>query len=252
MKKLLLIILIILLLTLGGYFAVKGLQIGNIEILGIQQIQDRSLELDNEIQKAAKLASKDYAQAVNKVKTDSKTMQNKKQEYEEYVQVSDSEDVEASKNLAPYEMGKLWIKLGNYAESEGTDMTMQTVSTGVEGTYNLKFTATGSYISIEDFISDIENDSELGFKIEEFKLQPSGSTETLQATFTCKAIYIKDITETSSSENEMEGQTDSSTDNKNTNTNTTNSTSTNNTNENSTNENSTNTNNSTNTSNTAS
>ena len=36
--------------------------------------------------------------------------------------------------------------------------------------YDLSFTVYGEYISILDFVSDIENDSELGFKIENFKM----------------------------------------------------------------------------------
>ena len=61
-------------------------------------------------------------------------------------------------------------------------------------TYNLRFTATGSYISITDFISAIENDSTLGFKIEEFRMVPSGSD--LQATFVCKDIAIAEVSTT--------------------------------------------------------
>ena len=58
----------------------------------------------------------------------------------------------------------------------------------------MNFTAKGSYISITDFISDIENDSTLGFKIENFKMIPSGQEDgTLQATFVCKDIAIKEV-----------------------------------------------------------
>ena len=39
-----------------------------------------------------------------------------------------------------------------------------------------------------DFVYDIENDSTLGFKIEGFKMEPSGSG--LQASFTCTNIAI--------------------------------------------------------------
>ncbi len=65
--------------------------------------------------------------------------------------------------------------------------------------YNLKFTASGAYVSIADFIYDIENDTSLGFKIEEFLIS---STEDLDgkkivATFTCKDIRINNITRTS-------------------------------------------------------
>ena len=42
---------------------------------------------------------------------------------------------------------------------------------GTNGLYDLYFTANGTYVGITDFISDIENDSKLGFKIDDFKLK---------------------------------------------------------------------------------
>ena len=61
-----------------------------------------------------------------------------------------------------------------------------------------RFTVTGSYISIVDFVSDIENDSTLGFTIEEFKMVPTSSEANLEATFVCKNITIKDLSSASS------------------------------------------------------
>ena len=64
----------------------------------------------------------------------------------------------------------------------------------------MNFTVNGSYVSITDFIYDIENDSKLGFKIDDFKMNPS-TENSLVATFTCKEVPIKvgkvDASETS-------------------------------------------------------
>ena len=60
--------------------------------------------------------------------------------------------------------------------------------------YDLSFTVYGEYISILDFVSDIENDSELGFKIENFKLTPQSGTDILQATFDIKEVSINNVT----------------------------------------------------------
>ena len=123
-------------------------------------------------------------------------------------------------------------------------MKMDVVTSGAaKDVYNLKFTVTGSYISITDFISDIENDSTLGFKIEEFKMSPSGSEGDLQATFTCKEITIKDV-----SQNVVKTQTQDNQNNENNNGNNTNITNTNSTN--TSNNNTTNTNTANNTNNT--
>ena len=248
MKKLLILILIALLLILAGFFALHGVTIGNVEILGAEGIRTRSEELDEKIQEAGKLAEKDYVQAVNSVESNAKELESKKQEYDELVSVSTTEDVEAAKKLLPYEIEKLWVKLGNHATSEGAVMKMDVVkgSNTTENTYNLKFTVTGSYISITDFISDIENDSDLGFKIEEFKMVP-GTGSDLQATFTCKGIAIKDVQETTTTTTDTTTNGSTNTTNTNTNTTNTNNTTGNTTTNSTSNQNNTNSTNSTNT-----
>ena len=198
MKKLLILILIALLLALAGIVAINGVQIGSFEILGIRGIQDRSAELDEKIQEAGKLAQKDFQEAVKDVQDNSKKLEETKQEYEEMTAISSESDVESAAQLETYEIETLWVKLGNHATNEGATMKMDVTkgSNTTQNTYNLNFTVNGSYISITDFISDIENDETLGFKIEEFKLVPSTSDSNLQATFVCKDIPIKEITET--------------------------------------------------------
>ncbi len=230
MKKLLILILIALLLALAGIVAINGVEIGKLEILGIKEIQSRSVELDEKIQEASKLAQKDFGQAVKDVENNSKQLQETKQEYEEMTAVSSTNDIESVAQLETYEIETLWVKLGNHATNEGATMKMDVTkgSNNTQNTYNLNFTVNGSYISITDFISDIENDETLGFKIEEFKMLPSGSDSNLQATFVCKDIAIKEITSTtptttSNTENTTNGTNSTNTTNASNSTNTTNS-----------------------------
>lgn len=237
MKKLLMLILIGLLLTLSIFIVLKGFEVGNIEVLSYLGIQNKSKELDETIQEASKLAEKDYKQALSTVQESSKKLEQTKKKYEDMTAVSSQGDIQIANQMERYEVETLWVKLGNYATSEGAVMRMDIVQGAGNDTYNLKFTVNGSYISITDFISDIENDSTLGFKIEEFKMIPSSSGEDLQATFVCKDIAIKDVSRTSNTNSET-------TEDKNNTTNSTNSTgSTNstNTNNNTNNTNATNT-----------
>ena len=62
--------------------------------------------------------------------------------------------------------------------------------------YNIGFTVTGKYSNITQFIYDIENDSKLGFKIEDFNMTPAESALNLQGKFSCKDVRIE-ISETS-------------------------------------------------------
>ena len=195
MKKLLMLILIGLLVILSIFIVINGFEIGGIQVLSYTGIQEKDKELDEKIQEASKLAERDYKQAVSNVQENSRKLEQEKKEYEEMTLISSEGDVQAAKQIEKYEVETLWVKLGNYATSEGTVIKMDIVQGNTNETYNLRFTINGSYISITYFISDIENDSTLGFKIEEFKMLP-GSGADLQATFVCKEIAIKGVTET--------------------------------------------------------
>lgn len=197
MKKLLMLILIGLLLALSIYIGVKGFQIGNIEVLSYAGLQAKNKQLDEKIQESSKLAEKDFKQIVNTVKDSTKRLEQAKEEYEDMTVTSSEGEIQATSQIERYEVETLWVKLGNYATSEGAIIRMDIVQGNSNHRYNLKFTVNGSYISITDFISDIENDSTLAFKIEDFKMLPSASGSDLQATFICKDIAIKDVAETS-------------------------------------------------------
>lgn len=196
MKKVLILILITLLLILTMFIGIKGVTIGKIEILGIQGIQAKNSELDSKIQDAAKLVEKTYAQTISEVNSNAKKLKEEKQNYQDMTAISSDGETQAVNQIEKYEIETLWVKLGNHATSEGVVMKMDVTSgsSGAQDSYNLNFTVTGGYVQIEDFISSIENDSTLGFKIEEFKMAPSGND--LQATFVCKDIPIKQVSST--------------------------------------------------------
>ena len=80
---------------------------------------------------------------------------------------------------------------------------------------DIAFTATGKYVGIIDFISALEDDSELNFKIDNFKMIPDG--ENLQATFDVNGIRIK-LENTTQTVDTTQGQDESSNTNNDTNT----------------------------------
>ncbi len=232
MKKLLILILIALLAGLSVYTFVQGISIGSIEILGIRGIDAKNASLDQRIQEAGKLAEKDYVQAINTVTTDTKKLKEEKKNYEDMTAISEDSEIQAANQIEKYENETLMVKLGNHATKQGAEAKIVYETGAAQGIYNIKFTVTGRYISILDFISAIENDSTLGFKIENFNMKPSSSGETLEANFTCRGIAIEKInTAISNNQNnlaEVDGQMN--TNNQNNTTNATNTTATNNTN----------------------
>lgn len=239
MKKLLILILIALVLALTIFTLINGLSIGSFKVWGIKQIQSGNAELEETVTQATKLASSTFPSKVSELNTSMEKLEQEKTSYNDMVAVSDTGDVQTASQLSNYTLDFLWTTIGTHATSEGVNIDISITSgTGGENVYNLNFTAVGSYVGISEFIRDVEDDSDLGFKIENFSMKAGSSTSQLQATFVCKNIPIEGISSltTNSSTNNGNSNTTNSTNTSNTtnstnSTNTTNATNTTNTND---------------------
>ena len=228
MKKLLILILIALVLALTIFTLINGLSIGSFKVWGIKQIQSENAELEETVTEATKLASSTFPSKVSELNTSMEKLEQEKTSYNDMVAVSDTGDVQTASQLSNYTLDFLWTTIGTHATSEGVNIDISITSgTGGENVYNLNFTAVGSYVGISEFIRDVEDDSDLGFKIENFSMKAGSSTSQLQATFVCKNIPIEGISSltTNSSTNNGNSNTTNSTNTSNI-TNSTNSTNT--------------------------
>lgn len=199
MKKLLISVIILLFLILTGVTVVKGIEIGPLKVLGILEIKAENDKLDDKVKQATKLTSTDYQKAIDDLNDAIKQLENQKNSYEDMINVSTDSQVEAANQTYNNTIDFLFVRIENHAKSEGVTMKMEVTrsSTGVNNVYNLNFTATGSYTGIEEFITGIEDDSKLGFKIEDFSMVASSqSGDQLEATFVCKDITIQGIDST--------------------------------------------------------
>ena len=213
-------------------------------------MQNENTELDKMVTQATRLAKSTLPEKISEVNASMKALEEQKTIYKDMAGVSSSGDVEKASQLSNYTLDFLWTEIGTHATSEGVSIDIAlTVGTGGENVYDLNFITVGSYVGICEFIRDIEDDSDLAFKIEQFAMTAGESTSSLRATFVCKNIPIEGIsaldTRTTNS------ATENTTNNTNNTSNTINSTNTNNTNNATTNStnNATNNTNTTNTSN---
>ena len=233
MKKLLILILIALVLALTIFTIINGLEIGGFSIWGIKTIQDENAKLDETVTEATRLASSTFPGKVSEVNASMKELEEQKTAYQDMAAVSSTGDVQTASQLSNYTLDFLWTEIGTHATSEGVSIDISLTSgTGGQNVYDLNFTVVGSYVGICEFIRDIEDDSDLAFKIEQFSMTAGESTSSLKATFVCKNIPIEGISS-------IDTRT------------TTNGNTTNSTNTNSTNSTSNTTSNSTNTTNTS-
>ena len=227
MKKVLILIIIILLGVMCYNTIVDGYEIAGFSILGISEIQEENNNLDIKIKQANDLGEIDYPAKISQLNTAAKELRSTKKTYEELADYSSEQEVLEASKSERYDIEVLWTRIGNHATENGVVPKMEVVSSlnNTPNANDLKFTATGTYIGITDFIRDIEEDAKLGFTIEEFELVPaaSGDGTNLQATFRVRDIFLNTDTITSTSgyiENNKNSNTQATTTDTNTSTNT--------------------------------
>ncbi len=193
MRKILIIIVIVLLLIVGYIGLFKGLNILGMDVISVSQIQEKSIKLDSDLQALTTLTNIDRPKAMSNLDDSAKQLSITKEEYQDKVLYSSDENILAASQFRPYETEYLQTRLGNHAKDNAINLRyeLRQSATGAENVYDIYFTVTGSYVSISEFVSSLENDSSLNFKIENFKLIPNdGKTDNLQASFTVTDIGV--------------------------------------------------------------
>ena len=209
MKDILITVISILLTVVIIICMVKGLTVGSFRILSISNIKQESLNLDNEVDELNNLKNVTYKKKIDDLQTATKYLTKAKQKYLDLASVSSDEEIQEANLEQTYAMEFLWNKVGSYATKEGVTLKWDVSSTGVNNKYTLNFTTTGSYVGVISYIYALENDSDLAFRIENFKMTASG--ENVTATFTVNNVAIKAETISSASSNNTNEQANTNT-----------------------------------------
>ena len=197
MRKILFALVIIVLLIFAGSIIYKGTNFAGFDVWGVTQISDKNNEIDEQNEKLTKLVDQTYPAALSTLATSSETLQKTKKEYEDQaVLLSDSKYY---KQTEKYKVEFLWTKIGNYAKDNNVTVDLKFKNSIASGLYEMDIVTVGKYPDVTQFIYDIENDSKLGFKIEDFSMKSAtistdsegkSTSSGVQGTFTCKEIRI--------------------------------------------------------------
>lgn len=192
MRKILIIIILLLLIFLGVVIVKDGLEIGFLNFLSVKQIDEQSQALKTKIEEVNTLIDVEYPKKISDLKKASNNMQTAKEEYLRYTNLSSDEQILNAMQKKSYKIEFLWAKIGNHARKEGINLQFEIVSSsnGANNANDINFTVEGSYIAIINFIYAIENDTDLNFRIENFKLLPS-QNDILQGTFKVRSITVE-------------------------------------------------------------
>lgn len=214
MRKILIGIIVILLIVLGVMAVTKGINIGILEVASIQQLSEKNDTIDSKIEEINTLIDTEYPKKLTELNTASKKMQDAKEEYLKYSTISTSDEILSAMQGKVYKIEFLWTKLGQHVRNEGVVLDFKIVdsSIGESKASDLEFTVTGTYSRITNFIFALENDADLDFRIDNFKLLPGSSDVMLTATFTVRNVVIEGNT-SSLSVDSNENKTDNKTEN---------------------------------------
>lgn len=192
MKNKIILIAVIVLIILLVVSMINGIKIGNFQISSIKQLASKNQEVNEKIEKASALTSIDYPNNVEKLEETYEKYTLKKQKYDEMSDFTD-EDGNSIYEIKQYDIVYLWETFGKYAKNSNLKIEMSVKSNGSKDSfYDLYFTVTGTYTDISQFINSIENNSDLYFRIYNFKI--SGSGETITSTFTVKNVKLDSST----------------------------------------------------------
>lgn len=184
MKKLLISIIIILLLGLCYVVGTKGIKAGALKLDSIKDIQAASENLEEKFDESKEISAQTYPTSIDDLDKVVKELKIAKQQYE----AKTAGDPDASTSLGVIQVDKynieyLWTIIGNYATKNGVKLTLDIKSTNTSDVYNLNFKVQGKYVGITDFIYNLEDDDELKFEINDFKIS-SQNDETKTKTNT--------------------------------------------------------------------
>lgn len=193
MKKQITLILLAISILVIVFILVYGIKIGKFEVLSIKQFINKDKDLNDKILLASEVTSIKYPEAQKKLEDAYERMKVQKQKYEEKSSANAKETKEVYESKE-YDIVYLWKVIGTSAAKRNLKIAMKVESTNVKDLYNLNFTVTGYYSNIIEFISkDLEDNSDLYFRIYNFKMNGESITqipEYVTSEFTVKNINI--------------------------------------------------------------
>ena len=211
MKRLITFVCLIIIISLGYTLITKGFESDFFGVASYKKIEEKSEGLTKKLAVYDKKNQEEYETAVTNLNSSIKNFNDSKEKYEtifkEFSNTLDKDDENEVleeviySDKEKYKIDFLLVILGDYGEQEGVDvvfnlLTSSTVDPNSSALNyflsDLKFTITGQYMDVADFISDLENDDRLGWEIRDFSMSQGSNNgySGVVASFTIKDIPI--------------------------------------------------------------
>ena len=191
MRKILIGILIVLLIIMAYFAIFRGISIGDFKILSVRQISNENEKLTGSIDETKLLIDSSYPAKTVELDRSVSELLTAREEYLDLANVSTDAELKKASQQEEYTIEFLITRLGRHATSKGVNpkLEISAGTTGEDDVKNITFTVSGNYPNIIKFVEAIEDDSDLAFRIQNFKMYPGG--ENLTATFLVANVKIK-------------------------------------------------------------
>lgn len=181
-------IIVLISIVLLAYVSLEGIKIGKLELLSVEDLIEKNKSLESKIKEATQLTTINYPDNIGTLEETYDRFLVQKQKYEDLIGVTGNIDKEIYETKQ-YEIGYLWRLLGSYAEKRNVNLAIDVQKNNIGNSmYNINFTVSGQYVNISQYINDIENDSDLYFRIYDFNM--SGNSGTITAQFVVRNVNI--------------------------------------------------------------
>ena len=157
------------------------------DVMSYSEIRTQGDELNNNLKTIDTLNKVELPAAKSEVDVEIAKFKKQKEAYEDLESRASVAEIAEANKKQEYLLDYLWIVIGNYANDNNVRFKM----TPDDPSMRIDFDITGSYVSIINFIYDLENDRNLNFHLNGIKMaQTSAAGDTTKAYFSVSGIRV--------------------------------------------------------------
>lgn len=170
-----------------GYIGIKSEKFSFVyEVPSYEGIKTAKTNYETKVNELKRVSVTSMGEAKAQVENEKDNYNSKKLKYEALAVSATSDEIAEANKIERYLLDYLWIRIGNYANDNDVKFKL----TPETETAVLYFDITGSYISIINFMYDIQNDDELDFNIDDIVIQGGSSDQIVKAKFKVEGVNI--------------------------------------------------------------
>ena len=163
----------------------NGLTFGSVDALSYAKIKSKNDTLNSKISELNKLNGAEYSSAKAQLESARQVFNTKKNAYDALAASASAAEIAEANKREEFLLDYLWIKIGNYANANNIKVLINPTSDS-----ELNFDVSGPYISVINFIYDLENDGELSFNVNNIVMEGTSSQSNTKAKFSVSGVNI--------------------------------------------------------------